>query len=385
MIVCTEDDKDFYLYKDRITNRKVRFSIKQIFIDHWNEFLITFPHISIRDVVLSSVEKLLTCKTLAAGFSVYICDCLTKLFVCHTCKSRFCSSCGNKYNEARSISIFSKLFKTKHRHVVFTIPDSLRHYFREDRNRLNLLFKASENTIKFYFKSKYKNKNIKPAFISVLHTYGRSLIWNPHIHMILLDGGLSHNDFIKINYFNYASFRKSFMKVLLDLLEIEIGRKEFRKIKNNLYHTYKDGFYVYAPPSKFKSVHDLIKYVCRYLARPVMAESRIIDYDGTYVTFWYARHEDDKIVIERIHAYQFIERLIIHIPNYNMKYIRYYGAYHNSSIINFECAKLVSKAKIEWKKKCLRWRDMIIWHFAKDPQKCPNCGLLMVYFNSEFT
>ena len=50
-----------------------------------------------------------------------------------------------------------------------------------------------------------------------------------------------------------------------------------------------------------------------------MAESRIIDYDETYVTFWYQRHEDNKIVIEKVHAYEFISRLIIHIPEVYQK------------------------------------------------------------------
>ena len=383
MIVCTEDDKDFDLYKDKVSNRKVVFTIKQIFTDHWQVFKDKHPHINIRNIVHASVEKVLTCKTLAAGFSVYLCECMTKLFVCHTCKSRFCSSCGNKYNEARSTSLISKLFNTKHRHVVFTIPEILRPYFREDRNRLNLLFKASASTINFYFNTKHKK--LKPAFISVLHTYGRSLIFNPHIHMILLDGGISDNDFKRITYFNYASFRKSFQKVVLDLLEKELGKKKFRRLKNDLYYKYQDGFYVFAPPSKFKTPLELIKYVCRYLARPVMAESRIIDYNGEFVTFWYSHHETEKIIIERVSAYEFIKRLIVHIPDKNMKYIRFYGAYHNRTIINIECTKLVSSEKIAWQKKNLKWRDMIIWNFQKDPQECPNCNKIMVYYNTEFT
>ncbi|MDD4795580.1 MAG: transposase zinc-binding domain-containing protein, partial [Bacilli bacterium] len=156
MIICTEDDVNFKLYKDRVQNRKVVFTIKQIFADHWQKFVETYPNITIRDVVFSSIEKILTCKTLAAGYSVYICECMTKLFVCHTCKSRFCSSCGNKYNEARSLSLISKLFKAKHRHVVFTMPEELRRFFREDRKRLNLLFKASQLTIEYIFKTKHK-------------------------------------------------------------------------------------------------------------------------------------------------------------------------------------------------------------------------------------
>ncbi|MDD2208392.1 MAG: transposase, partial [Bacilli bacterium] len=84
-----------------------------------------------------------------------------------------------------------------------------------------------------------------------------------------------------------------------------------------------------------------------------MAESRIIDYDGKYVTFWYARHEDEKIVIEKVEVFEFIKRIIIHIPDSNMKYIRYYGAYHNSTIINIDCVKLVSAEKIYWERNVL--------------------------------
>lgn len=50
-----------------------------------------------------------------------------------------------------------------------------------------------------------------------------------------------------------------------------------------------------------------------------MAESRIINYDVTYVTFCYQRHEDNKIVIKKVHAFEFIAILIIHIPEENFK------------------------------------------------------------------
>ena len=48
--------------------------------------------------------------------------------------------------------------------------------------------------------------------------------------MILLDGGISnkYNEFVKINFFSYPSFRKRFMKVLLDLLENDIILKELK-------------------------------------------------------------------------------------------------------------------------------------------------------------
>lgn len=205
--------------------------------------------------------------------------------------------------------------------------------------------------------------------------------------MILMDGGVSNKskEFVKVNFFSYPSFRKRFMKVLLDLLENDIGKEEFRKVKNAMYFKHKEGFYVYAPPSKYKSYVDLIKYVCRYVSRPVMAESRIIDYDGTFVTFWYQRHNDDLIIIEKVHAYEFISRLIVHIPDYNFKQIRFYGAYHNSTKITIDIQKLVSKEKSDYQKKLNKWRSMIVINFESDPINCPICNNTMIYYNSIYT
>ena len=386
-ILCTEDDKLFEQYKNKVSDRKIRFHIKDIFLDHWNGFLNKFPTLNIREIVFYNIKRMIKCKTLDLGFDVFKCpNCNKEKFCFHTCKSRICSSCGNKYNNERQTSIFSKLFKFKHRHIVWTIPEELRKYFREDRKRLSLLFKASQIVIESWFHDKYKKKNITPAFISILHTYGRSLIWNPHIHMILLEGGMNKDGFITVNFFAYSAFRKRFMKVLLDLLEKEINTTEFRQLKRQLYRKLKDGFYVLSPPSKFKTIDGLIKYVTRYVSRPVMAESRILDYDRTYVTFWYQRHTDNKIVIEKIHAYEFISRIIIHTPDKNQKYIRYYGCYNESTKLITpkmkEIFRIHNKKSIELKRAINKWRLNIQISFNIDPLKCPNCDTIMVYTES---
>ena len=36
-----------------------------------------------------------------------------------------------------------------------------------------------------------KSQKFTPGFISVLHTFGRDLKWNPHIHCLISEGGLS--------------------------------------------------------------------------------------------------------------------------------------------------------------------------------------------------
>lgn len=130
MIVCTSNDKDFVSYKDSINNRKVLFFIKDIFKDHWDDYKIKFSNRNRRPIIDKVIDKFLLCKSFQLGYSLYECpNCHKEKVVPHTCKTRFCSSCGNKYNEDRAISIFSKLFKWKHRHVVFTIPEELRPFF----------------------------------------------------------------------------------------------------------------------------------------------------------------------------------------------------------------------------------------------------------------
>ena len=70
-----------------------------------------------------------------------------------------------------------------------------------------------------------------PGFILVLHTFGRDLKWNPHIHCLLSEGGLSDSGFWKnVKHFNYTSLRNAFQTALLNELEAKIG-PSFKKTK----------------------------------------------------------------------------------------------------------------------------------------------------------
>ena len=69
----------------------------------------------------------------------------------------------------------------------------------------------------------------------------------------------------------------------------------FKKVKSRCYREHKQGFYVYAKPN-LCDPKNVIKYIGRYLGRPVIATSRIDNYDGDTVTFHYNRHEDNKYI-----------------------------------------------------------------------------------------
>ena len=133
-----------------------------------------------------------------------------------------------------------------------------------------------------------KSMNFTPGSIMVLHTFGRDLKWNPHIHCLISEGGYSDNgSWRNVNHFNYTYLRNAFRTALLNEMEHMVGRS-FKKVKARCYREHKEGFYVYAKPNRCDP-RTVVKYIGRYLGRPVIATSQIDKYDGDFVTFHYNR------------------------------------------------------------------------------------------------
>lgn len=356
-----------------------KITIKQIFLDNWHKFLSLYT--LIRPVVLKEVNKIMDCGNPDKGYALYVCThCNSFKHVPFRCKSRFCNTCGMKYVQDRANKLTSKLVNCTHRHLVFTIPQELRIFFREDRTLLDVLFKAASQTIFAWFYSQNKSENFTPGFVCVLHTFGRDLKWNPHIHMLITEGASGNFTVWRhFRHFPYTMLRKRWQTTLLFLLQQRLGKDKFRKIKNKLYTANKDGFYVYAKSSMDKRKH-VVNYVVRYTGRPVMAQSRITGYDGTSVTFWYERHEDGKKVIETVSAIDFIKRLIIHIPDEQFKMVRYYGLYAKKHKHHNKLITMVNQNAIKVRKLLSHWRERIQLSFGYDPIIC-TCGHRMEFID----
>lgn len=147
-----------------------------------------------------------------------------------------------KYSQERSTRMAFKLVNCTHRHCVFTIDEELRHFFLEDRSLLNCLFRAVQSVILRMFNKMNQSQNFVPGFICVLHTFGRPLEWNPHIHCILSEGGFSDNAIWRpVKHFNYTYLRNAFQTALLNEMEQHIG-PSFKKIKAYIYHKDKTAF-----------------------------------------------------------------------------------------------------------------------------------------------
>ena len=298
--------------------------LQSIFTDYYKHIIYELHP---RPAVIENVNKMIHCGDSSHGGTMYGCPhCGNLKFVPFRCKSRFCPSCGNKYNQLRSFHMSCKLVSCVHRHCVFTIPAELRVYFLEDRTLLDCLFHSVRDVVLRMFSKMNKTENFTPGLICVLHTFGRDLKWNPHIHALISEGGAGNiTPWRPVKHFDYNFLRNAFRKVLLERLTSRIG-PAFRKVKNEMYTKHADGFYVRAKPN-LCTPDITIKYISRYLGRPVIATSRIDTYNGENVTFHYTRHEDNNTVTETIPALNFIQKLIVHIPEKHFKMLRYYGIY----------------------------------------------------------
>jgi hypothetical protein len=197
--------------------------------------------------------------------------------------------------------------------------------------------------------------------------------------MIVSEGACGNiNPWKSFNFFPYVMLRKKWQTTLLYQLEKVFGKDRFKPLKNVMYSNNKDGFYVNAPKSNFNSPKAVANYITRYIGRPAMAQSRITNYDGQKVSFWYNRHEDEQRQDETIPASEFIGRLIIHIHEKYFNTLRYYGLYAKKHKFADKLVLLLPRHVVKSRLLCRRWAFRIELSFGYDPTKC-SCGNYMEF------
>jgi hypothetical protein len=82
---------------------------------------------------------------------------------------------------------------------------------------------------------------------------------------------------------------------------------------------------------KMRDAKGAAKYIGRYLARPAIAEYRIVDYDGKTVQFWCEDHQTRKRVDETLPVYKFLLNLIQHISPKHFRMVGRFGLYSRRS------------------------------------------------------
>ncbi len=355
--------------------------IRRIFRDYWEEFWSHHKDKIPEDMqpsVIEAVNKTLRCGTGEMGYAIYLCtNCPghPEKIVFFTCKSRFCTSCGKIYVDNWVNKMSDEILDRPHRHLVFTIPEQLRKTIYWNRELLKVLSDTAAKVVK------ESMENVTAGIVTVVHTFGRDLSFNPHVHVLVTEGGLGDDaQWVDISFIPYSKLRKQWQYYLLTELKKHLPKKKSTsQLINTLFVDYPNGFYVNAE-SKIDNAYIAARYIGRYIARPAMSESRIHGYDGKTVTFSYEDHRTGKTKLETLPVLRFIGRLIMHIPKKGYQMVKRYGLYARHIRPAFKralaFARTTKQLLLNFFSKNT-WRQRIINSFQKDPVICPICGAEM--------
>ena len=267
---------------------KTKYSIKQILLSNqtWWNFYQKHQD-AVRHDILVCIVKLISCKNQVRGYREYTCsniNCSHKKIIPFTCKSKACSSCGKKATEVWLNKQKQILPNTSWQHITFTMPSILWDFFWHNRYLLNIIGALAVDCIKTIT----NKKKVKPGIFIAIHTFGRDLKRNVHIHLSTTNGGITATgDQWKKVFFHQGTLMKMWRYKIIDLF-----RKAFRNnelnipalVRGQLNHTftfndllnqlYKQSWVVYCskPTNNYKQI---VEYLSRYIKRPTIAESKL--------------------------------------------------------------------------------------------------------------
>ncbi len=218
-------------------------SIKSIFSDHWKSEKLALSRRyepSHWESIVESVEKMLSCREPSSGYAEYICThCGSKKKCAFTCKGRFCTSCGKKYTDHWVQRTVDELIDVPHRHLVLTIAEELREVLFWHRSLLKVMMDCAAQTALEVVQSQ-KSEAI-PGILAVVHTFGRDLKFNPHVHLLMTEGGLRGGQWESIPFLPYALLRKKWQYHLFKMMKETVSTDEMKMLIKVLWKQYPKG------------------------------------------------------------------------------------------------------------------------------------------------
>ena len=369
-----------------------KITLKHIFLDNgnWWKFFLKYRRI-IRRAIVTNVLKMLACRTPALGYRLFRCvSCSFQQACFFTCKSRFCPSCGKKATDIWMQNAYKRLPQTRWQHITFTMPNVLWDIFWCNRHLINKIAPIAANIIK----TQAKKQGIIPGIYLAIHTFGRDLKRNLHIHLSTTLAGLSfdHKRWISKAYFEHQKLKDSWKYQVTTLL-----RKQYKdpeqplilpaKLKHLRNYTAFNSWLNFLYQKQWvvhlgkQSDHhkNNTQYLGKYLKRPPIGETRIKAYDGKEVTYQYLDHYTKETHTMKLPVLEFIGRVVTHIPDEHFRAIRYYGFLSNrlSGILMSIVYMLLGQSPPR-KNIYIPWLQMLWKHFRHNPLICPHCANMMV-------
>ncbi|MCD7744639.1 MAG: IS91 family transposase [Lachnospiraceae bacterium] len=336
---------------------------------------------------------IMNCKTGAFGVNVSVCeDCGYIQIHYNSCRDRCCPMCQEFPKEKWVDARREDLLDAPYFHVVFTVPEELNPVIYSNQKLLyNALYHASSATLsELAADPKYLGADI--GYVFILHTWGSAMNFHPHIHAIVLGGGLDPSShwkdkgedfFLPIKVISRL-FRGKYLSELKALWQG--GRLEFHGNAKSYQNHYAfkellDTCYgkEWVPYCKkpFHGAESVIRYLGKYTHRIAISNHRIKNMTDSTVTFSVKDYKNQGQWKEvTISGEEFIRRFLMHVPPKRFVRIRHYGLL-SSRVKNKKvtlCRNLLGCKKYLSRLKSLDASAIIKLLYGKDICTCNSCG-----------
>lgn len=364
-------------------------TVQDVFAKFYTEYLK--KHTPYNDQS-SAARFIIACRTSELGATVYKCNsCEHTSLSYNSCNNRHCPLCQGVKKAVWVDKRNKDIIDGPYFHLVFTVPEKLRMLIYQNQKLLySLMHKCVSKTLSELAKDK-KYLGAQIGFFSILHTWGQDLNYHPHIHVVVLAGGLTKNNtwvdtggkfFIPVKVLS-KMFRGKFLHFLKKLYKKEKlvfygdavkfqSKKAFNKLVDGCYQT---NWYSYSKRT-FSGPVAVLKYLGNYTHRIAIANSRIISMDNDTVTISIKDYKDKarKKTIT-LTGVEFIRRFLMHVLPKGFVKIRHYGilANRNKKVKLALCRKLTSSPQYKERFEGLTTIEIISSLIGKDVSKCPNC------------
>jgi len=300
----------------------------------------------------------------------------------HSCRHRSCPRCNNGLTHDWLKKIQARLLPSDHYHVIFTLPHELNALWHYNRAWFtDRLFKAAAQTLQQLL-SDERYLGAKVGLLASLHTWGRTLSFHPHIHMLVTGGGLtpagkwvaSKQDFLLPVGVIKAKFKGKWLSWLNEAYaegEIKLPddwreqdwKKALTKIARKNWNIRIQGGYRHGK--------GVANYLSRYVRGGPIKDSRLIATNNGTVSFQYQDHRDEKTKVMQLSTDHFINRVLTHVPVKGHHHVRYYGLYVPGAQQKRDIVRIAlgvtSEQRVEKDKK---------------EHNCPECGRALFHFKS---
>jgi hypothetical protein len=263
------------------------------------------------------------CRTEALGGHVYHCpECDQHVYQYHSCRNRHCPKCQNEQAQHWLEHQQALLLPVPYFMLTFTLPAPLRPVARSHQVFLyDLLFRTSAAATQ-HLAADPRFIGGQLGLVGVLHTWGRTLTYHPHVHYLIPAGGLADGGQ------TWQPARDDFLVPVKALSGI--FRARFREVlrATELFDQVPAAVWEHDWVVHCKAVGNgemAFQYLAPYIFRVAISNSRLLKVENDQVTFRYRASDSGQSKLCTLAAEEFIHRFLQHVLPKGFVKVRYYG------------------------------------------------------------